>query len=163
NLRGGNANLRPQFTQSLDLGYQYDGRNASYGLTGYYRHNRDSVTDVTQYLGNGLSLTTKANLPRNDSAGLELIASRHLLSKLTYSVSGDAFYAQIDASALGISGLRETTGINAKVKLGYEPTAADSAQIAFTRTDKRLTPQGNISAINVVNIGYKRALTRALS
>ncbi len=163
NLRAGNANLKPQFTQSFDLGYQYDGPKSSYGVTGYYRRNKDSVTDVVEYLGNGVSLTTKTNLPRNDSAGLELMATGRLLSKLTYSVSADAFYAQIDASALGISGLRETTGVNAKVKLSYEPTVADSAQIAVTRTDKRLTPQGNISAINVVNLGYKRTLTPKLS
>ena len=163
NLRAGNPNLKPQFTQSFDVGYEYEGRSASYGLTGYYRRNKDSATDVTQYLGNGLSLTTKTNLPRNDSAGLELTATGHLLPKLTYSVSGDAFYTQIDATALGIPGLQSTTGLNAKVKLDYHPTSDDSAQVAFTRTDKRLTPQGSISAINVVNLGYKRAITSALS
>ena len=35
----------------------------------------------------------------------------------------------------------------------------DSAQITFTRTDRRLTPQGSLSAINIVNLGYKHALT----
>lgn len=163
NLRAGNPDLKPQFTQSFDLGYDYEGRNTSYGLTGYYRRNKDSATDVTQYLGNGLSLTTKTNLPRSDSAGLEFTATGHLLPKVTYSLSGDAFYTQIDATALGIPGLKSTTGLNAKAKLDYHPTSNDSAQITFTRTDKRLTPQGSISAINLVNLGYKRALTSALS
>lgn len=163
NLRGGNPNLKPQFTQSFDLGYEYEGHEASFELTGYYRRNRDSISDVTEDLGDGLSLTTKANLPRNNSAGLELSATGHLLRKLSYSLSGDAFYTQIDATALGSPGLKSTTGLNVKVKLDYQPTAADSAQLSFTRTDKRLTPQGSISAINVVNLGYKRALTTALS
>lgn len=163
NLRGGNSHLKPQFTQSFDLGLDYEGRSASYGLTGYYRRNKDSATDVTEYLGNGVSLTTKTNLPRSDSAGLELTATGHLLPKLTYSLSGDAFYTQIDTTALGIPGLKSTTGLNAKAKLDYHPTSADSAQIAVTRTDKRLTPQGSISAINIVNLGYKRTLTAALS
>ena len=163
NLRSGNPYLRPQFTQSFDLGYEYEGRGATYGLTGYYRRNKDSVTDVTEYLGNGVSLTTKDNLPKNNSAGLELTATGHLTSKLTYSLSGNAFYTQIDATALGIPGLKSTTGLNAKAKLDYRPTVNDSAQISFTRTDKRLTPQGSISAMNVVNLGYKRSLTSALS
>ncbi len=163
NLRAGNPNLKPQFTQSFDLGYEYDGRGATYGLTGYYHRNKDSVTDVTEYLGGNLSLTTKTNLPKNDSAGLEFSATGHLLPKLSYSLSGNAFYAQIDTSALGIPGLKATTGLNAKAKLDYHPTAADSAQLTFTRTDKRLTPQGSINAINVVNVGYKRVLTPALS
>jgi len=78
-------------------------------------------------------------------------------------VSGNAFYNQIDAKAIGFPGLKSTTGLNLKAKLDYHPTAADSAQIIFTRTDKRLTPQGSVNATNIVNLGYKRTLTHALS
>ena len=163
NLRAGNPNLRPQFTQSFDVGYDYEGRSQRIGLTGYYRRNKDSFTDVTQYLGSGVSLTTKSNLPKNDSAGIELTVTGRLFAKLSYSLSGNAFYTQIDATALGVPGLKSTTGVNAKAKLDYRPTVSDSAQITFTRTDKRLTPQGYISAINVVNLGYKHSLTAALS
>jgi outer membrane receptor for ferrienterochelin and colicin len=163
NLRAGNPNLRPQYTQSYELGYGYEGRGMSYGMTGYYRRNRDSVTDVTEYLDNGLSLTTKTNLPKNDSAGLEFTAAGHVVPKVTYSASGNLFHSQIDATGLGIPGLQSTTGLNAKVKLDYRPTAADSAQLTVTRTDKRLTPQGYVSAINLVNLGYKRQLKADLT
>ena len=163
NLRTGNPNLRPQYTQSFEVGYQYERRGSSYGLTGYYRRNTDSVTDLIEYLGNGVSLDTRTNLPRNDSGGLEFTASAHLVPSLACSVSGNAFYSQIDATQLGVPGLESTSGVNAKVKLDYRPTAGDSAQITFTRTDKRLTPQGDISAINIVNLGYKHAWTRELS
>jgi outer membrane receptor protein involved in Fe transport len=163
NLTAGNPNLRPQFTQSLDLGYGYEARAASYGVTAYYRRNSDSVTDLTEYLGNGTTLTTKTNLPSSDSAGLEFSATGYLLPKLGYNLSGNAFYTQIDATALGYPGLKSTTGVNLKAKLDYRPTAADSAQIIFTRTDKRLTPQGSVSAINIVNLGYKHVLRPGLS
>ncbi len=163
NLRAGNPNLKPEFTQSFDAGYEYEGHGATYGLTGYYRRNKGSITDVTQYLGGNLSLTTKTNLPRNDAAGLEFSATGRLLPKLAYSLSGNAFYNQIDATALGIPGLRSTTGLNLKARLDFRPTADDSAQLIFTRTDKRLTPQGSVSAVNIVNLGYKHALTSALS
>lgn len=163
NLRAGNPDLRPQYTESFDLGYSYEKRATSYGVSGYYRRNKDSVTDFIEYLGNGVSLDTKTNLPRNDSAGIELSANAHLLASLSYSVSANAFYNQIDATQLGVPGLESTTGINAKVKLDYRPTAADSAQVTFTRTDKRLTPQGYISAINLVNLGYKHVLSSHLS
>jgi hypothetical protein len=32
-----------------------------------------------------------------------------------------------------------------------------------TRTDKRLTPQGYVSAINIVNVGYKRQVKPGLT
>jgi outer membrane receptor protein involved in Fe transport len=163
NFNAGNPHLKPQLTQSYELGYGYEGRGSSYGLTGYYRRNKDSVTEVTEYLGGGFSLTTKTNLPKSDAAGLEFSASGHLSPKLSYNLSGNVFYTEFDATALGTPGLKSTTGVNLKAKLDYRPTAADSAQITFTRTDKRLTPQGSLGAINVVNLGYKRALTPALS
>jgi outer membrane receptor protein involved in Fe transport len=158
NLAAGNPNLKPQFTQSYEIGYGFEGQGLSYALTGYYRLNRDSVTDLTEYLGDGFSLTTKTNLPRSDSSGLEFTSNGRIVPQLSYSVSGNLFHSQIDASALGFPGLQSTTGLNAKLKLDYRPTAADSAQFSFTRTDKRLTPQGFIDAINIVNLGYRHQL-----
>ena len=163
NLRAGNANLQPQYTQSYEVAYGFEGHTFACQLTGYYRRNRDAVTDVTEYLGNGISLTTKANLPKNDSAGLELTSNGHIVSKLAYSLSGNLFYSQIDATALGAQGLRSTTGADAKLKLDYGPTSADSVQLVVTRTDKRLTPQGYISAINIVNVGYRRRIKADLT
>jgi outer membrane receptor protein involved in Fe transport len=163
NLQAGNPKLKPQFTQSYELGYAFEGQRFSYSTTGYYRLNRDSVTGVTEYLGNGFTLTTTTNLPRNDSAGLEFTVNGRLLPMLTYNLSGNLFHNQIDATALGSSGLQSTTGLNGKFKLDLRPTSDDSAQMTLTRTDKRLTPQGYAAAINLVNLGYKRQLRTDLS
>lgn len=163
NLYAGNPNLQPQYTQSYEIGYGFEGQGLAYQLTGYYRRNLDSVTDVTEYLSNGFSLTTKTNLPKNDLAGLEITSNGHIVPTLTYSVSANLFYSQIDACALGVPGLQSTTGVNAKLKLDYRPTSDDSVQLVVTRTDKRLTPQGYISAINLVNVGYKHQLKTALT
>jgi outer membrane receptor protein involved in Fe transport len=157
-LQAGNPDLKPQYAQSYETGYAYQNGARSYGATAYYRLNHDSVTDLTEYLGNGLTLTTKTNLPKDQSAGLEFTANGRIASQLSYSISGNLFYSQIDATALGFSGLRSTTGLNAKAKLDYRPTGAIAAQITVTRTDKRLTPQGYISAINLVNLGFRYEL-----
>ena len=163
NLRAGNAYLRPQYTQSYELGYGFESGRVSYQATAYYRRNRDSVTDVTQYLGNGVSLTTRTNLPKNDSTGLELTSNGRMTSQLSYSISANLFHTQIDATALGEPGLKSTSGVNAKIKLDYQPTTADSAQLSMTRADKRLTPQGYISAVNIVSVGYKHQVKRDLT
>lgn len=163
NLRSGNPELRPQYTQSFEVGYGYDAAGANYTLTGYLRRNRDSATEVLEQLGNGVSLATRANLPRNDASGLEVAASGHVLRQLAYTLSGNLFRSEIDASALGFAGLRTTSGLNAKLKLDYRPTARDSAQVTVNRQDRRLTPQGYVGAVNVVNLGYRRALGARLT
>ena len=163
NLVSGNPDLKPQFSQSYEVGYGYDRPGLNFAVTGYFRRNTDTVTTVTQPLAGGLTLTTKANLPTSDSAGVEVSADGHLVPKLSYSISSNLFYSQIDATALGASGLRSTTGINAKIKLDYRPTTSDAIQTTINRTDKRLTPQGYVDAINIVNLGYRRQLRRDLT
>jgi outer membrane receptor protein involved in Fe transport len=162
NLNAGNFDLKPQYSQSYETGYAYQHAAQSYGLTGYYRLNRDSFTDVTQYLADGVTLTTPANLPKDKSAGVEFTANGKILPQFGVSVSGNVFYSQIDASALGISGLQSTAGLNAKTRFDYHPTESNVLQLTVNRTDKRLTPQGYISAINIVNLGYKYQITNAL-
>ena len=158
NLRAGNPNLRPQDTWSYQLGYTAGGKAMSYGLTAYYRVDRDSFTTVTVPVSANVVLSTNANLPKSQAGGLEFSANGRLGKAVTYALSGDAFYAQIDATALGAPGLKSTTGVNLKASLDYHPTAVDTAQISFTRTDRRLTPQGFVGAINLVNLGYRRQL-----
>jgi outer membrane receptor protein involved in Fe transport len=162
NLRAGNANLRPQYTDSFELGYTYDTSGSTYSMDGYYRRNTDSVTDITENLGKGLALSTKTNLPLNDAAGVEFTVSAHPLRSLSLTLSGNAFYNQIDAEALGFAGLRSTTGLNGKLKLAYQPTKADTVELVATRTDKQLTPQGEIDAINIVNLGYRHGFSSSL-
>ena len=157
-LGTGNPYLRPQLTQSYELGYGFEGPGLAFDLTGYYRLNQDSMTDLTEYLGNGLTLTTKANLPKDDAAGLEASLNGRITDRLNYSVSSNLFYRRMDAPTLGNSGLQSTTGLNAKLKLDYRPTTRDVAQLTATRTARVLTPQGYVDAVNLMNIGFDHQL-----
>lgn len=163
NLRAGNPALRPQDTWLAELGYAWDGHGRAWGATAYARIDRDAVTDVEQPLGGGVVLITKANLPQSRSAGLDFNANGKLWRQLSYDFSGSAFYAQIDAGQVvgtGLTGplLKSTVGLNLKASLEYRPTGADLFQASLSRTDRRLTPQGFVSAINLVNLGYRRQL-----
>jgi len=166
NLRAGNANLLPQDTWAYEFGYTGAFKSLSYGATAYYQFNRDSFTTVTEPQSADVTLTRQENLPKSKAAGLDFNVGGKLWSRLSYAASGNLFYSQINATALGVagtSGLRDTLGLNAKASLDWKPTAADTAQISFSRTDKRLTPQGSIGAINLVNLGYRRKLWGNLS
>ena len=173
NLRAGNPNLRPQETWSYQLGYVYTGPKLTYGATAYYRMDHNSFTDLIVPLGAGVVLDTRTNLPASHSAGLEANAGGKLGRRLSFSLSANAFYTQIDATQLGAAlpgaalpgalGLKSTTGVDMKASLDWRPTRRDALQVAFTRQDRRLTPQGQISAINLVNLGFKHQLRPDLS
>lgn len=158
NLRAGNPYLRPQDTWIAEAGYTTRRWDQALGGTVYVRQDKDSVTDIIQPVSEDVVLATKTNLPQSRAGGFEFSLSGKILPPLSYNVSGDAFYAQIDASALGLTGLRSTTGVNLKGGLDARLSSVDTVQVSLTRQDRRLTPQGFIGAINQVNFGYKRQL-----
>jgi outer membrane receptor for ferrienterochelin and colicin len=121
------------------------------------------VTDVTQVVSEAVVLTTKVNLPKDTAQGLEFSVDGHLTSRLSFALSGNLFHDEIDATSLALTGLKVTTGLNAKASLDYHPTSADTAQLSFTRSDKRLTPQGYIGAIDLVNLGFKHQIRTNLA
>jgi outer membrane cobalamin receptor len=162
--RAGNVHLLPGYTQSYELGYGLQGHDLAWQLTGYYRRNHDASAAVTKYLGNGVLLSTQENLPRDDFEGLELTADGHFGPRLSLSVSANLYQNQVDASALGIPGLRSTRGVDAKLKLDYRATAWDAAQLSINRTDRQLgAQQGYGVAVNVVNAGYRHKLRADLA
>ena len=163
NLRAGNPALQPQDTQALEAGYRVEAARQSHGLTAYVRENRNSVTDVLQVLGPDVVLATKTNLPRSLATGLEFNTEGRLAPEWNYKLGGNLFHTQIDATALGASGLKSTTGLNLKASLDFHPSSTDTAQASFSRADKRLTPQGYVDAINLVNVGYRHKLDEQLS
>lgn len=157
--RAGNPRLRPGFTQSYELGM--DGllqNRLNYQVTGYYRRNRDSAIGVVSYLGSGLAVSTQANLMRDDFAGIEIATDGRLGARVTYSVSADAFRGEVQSGTLGQPRLRSSSGVNAKIKIGYKPTERDSAQVSLNRADSRSTAQGYERSLTVVNLGYRRRL-----
>jgi hypothetical protein len=159
NLKSGNPSLLPQDTESFELAYSHAADGLDYAVAGYFRRSRDKVTLLTRALPDGVTLTTKTNLPLSESGGLEFIANGRITNKVTYGLSADVFYNQIDARSLGAPGLQSTVGVNGKANIDYHPTALDTAQIAFTHSDRRLTPQGYVAAVSQVNFGYRRQLS----
>ena len=135
----------------------------NYDLTAYYRFDRNTAIPVTEPVSSVVTLTTIENLPKSKAAGLDFSAGGKVGSWLSYSLSGDFFYSQVNGVALVGGALRDTLGINGKASVDWSPTTADTVQMSFSRTDKRLTAQGYVSAINLVNLGYQRRLWGGLS
>lgn len=163
NYRAGNPDLRPQITDSYELGWQYRKGPASYLATAYYRESRDGVTDVVRDLGGGVFLTTRENLAKSRNGGLELVANGKLTPKLSYNISGNAFWNEIDASDLGFTDTRSGTTLSGRASLSWQATPKDFFQLNGFTSGKRLTPQGYREPISLLNLGYRRKVSDKLN
>ncbi len=163
NLRQGNPQLKPELTNSLELGYRHDADGRSWQLTGYYRKSRNGDTELLKVISSDVVLITEANLPSSQSGGLEFIASGKLLPKLSYAVSGNAFYNQVNAQALGVGGTRSAMSLNIKGSMNYQPTTLDRWQVSINGNGKRLTSQGYVLPVTTVNLGYRHQLSEKIA
>jgi outer membrane receptor protein involved in Fe transport len=163
NYFAGNPDLEPQITDSYELGYQYRKGPASYLATAYYRESRDGVTSVVRDLGDGVFLTTRENLAKSRNGGLELVANGKLTPKLSYNVSGNAFWNEIQSNTPGVAGTREGTTLSGRASLSWQATPKDFFQLNGFTSGKRLTPQGYREPLSMLNLGYRRKVTDKLN
>ncbi|MDR7231083.1 outer membrane receptor protein involved in Fe transport [Caulobacter sp. BE264] len=163
NFRAGNPNLKPQVTDSFELGWQYRKGPTTYLATAFYRDTRDGVTDVVKDLGGGVFLTTRENLAKSRNGGLEFVVVGRLTPKLTYNVSGQAFWNEIDAASLGFTGKRSDTSLSGRANLNYQATPKDFFQINAFTSGRRITPQGYREPFEMINLGYRRKVNDKLN
>lgn len=161
--RAGNPNLMPQETHSVEVGYETRTHGATLAATAYARRSLNGMTDVSRYISPTVLLTTKENLGKSTSGGVELSASGKLASALSYNLSTNVFYNQIDAANLGLVGKRSAVGYTGKASADYALTPKDLFQISASYSGKRLTAQGHRLPSSSVNLGYRRKLTNDLS
>ena len=164
NFRSGNPDLKPQTTDSFELGYERRKDGAIYQATFYYRDVRDAVTEEVRDLGGGVLLTTRSNIGESRVAGVELVANGRLSRKLSYNASGNAYWTEIDGRGVGVGGrLREATTASGRVNLSWQVTDKDFVQLNGFLNGKRLTPQGYVKPMGGVNLGYRHKFDDRLS
>lgn len=163
NYRQGDPRLKPQVTDSFEVAYQLRKGFNYYLGTLYWREARDGVTDVVRELPGGALLTTKANLAKSRSGGLELVANARLTPKISYTISGNAAWNEIGATDLGFPDSRSTWTVSGYAALNVQATPKDFLQISGFATGKRLTPQGYKEPTGMLLLGYRHKFNDRLS
>lgn len=163
NYRQGDPRLKPQVTDSFEVAYQLRKGFNYYLGTLYWREARDGVTDVVRELPGGALLTTKANLAKSRSGGLELVANARLTPKISYTISGNAAWNEIGATDLGFPDSRSTWTVSGYAALNIQATPKDFLQISGFAIGKRLTPQGYREPTGMLNLGYRHKFNDRLS
>jgi outer membrane receptor protein involved in Fe transport len=163
NLRRGNPFLLPEVTDSLELGLQHRKSGTFYSGTAFYRRSTGGVTDIISDVGNGVFLTTRANLATATRVGVELIANGRLSPKLSYNASATVQWHEIDPRVGGVSNPRSITTGTVRTNLSWQPTPNDFFQLNANYAGRQLLPQGYRESGPILNLGYRRKVNDRLS
>jgi outer membrane receptor protein involved in Fe transport len=163
NFRSGNPHLKPQQTQSFEVGYAYRQTPVLFLATLYYRQNRDGFGDVLTDLGGGVFLTQPQNLATSRSTGLELTLNGKFSPTLSYSVTGGVSSTRLDSLGPTFAPTRELVAAGGQGALTWTPTAKDLFQLNAFVNPKRLTSQGQVEPMMAVDLGWRHRLSDRLA
>ncbi len=162
-LRRGNPFLLPEVTDSFELGLQHRKSGTFLSATGFYRHSTGGVTDIISDIGDGVFLTTRANLATATRAGVELVANGRLSRTLSFNASATLLWHEIDSRIGGVSDPRSITTGTVRGNISWQPTPNDFFQLNANYAGRQLLPQGYRESGAVLNLGYRRRVNDRLS
>lgn len=158
NIRVGNPDLKPEYTNSFQLSYLKFFGGFTINPSFYYRHTSDAITRYRTQLDSVTTLTTFQNLDKSDALGAELIAGYQ--GKNNLSINGSVNYsynklygASIDPG-LDNSGSSWNAKLNAGMKIWYDI----DLQIAYSYQGKRPMITGDMEPFSSFEAGIKKDL-----
>ena len=155
----GNPDLKPEETQSYELGYEQRHGQATYTATLYYRRKINQINQVETQLADGIIQYSFGNIGRNQATGLELSANGKLTSTLSYSASTNISWNQIEAANLVANAPSESAyAMGGRLNLNWQATAKDMLQFNASAGPRRLIAQGFILPNYAVNLGWRHKL-----
>jgi outer membrane receptor protein involved in Fe transport len=161
NLRIGNPHLKPADVHSVEFGYQYKKKKTTFLSTIYYRYTYNAMTDIVRFINDTVKLTTRENLSKSRSAGLELVFSTSIGKLATLNLSTNTYYNSIDASSLGYGSNKSIISWSANLSAGIDLTKSTVLQVTSSYIAETLTPQGKQLPSFVMNTGLKQELFKS--
>jgi len=100
NLSAGNPYLKPEFTNSFELGHLISFKSTSFNTTLFYRETNNMITRVLNVLDSGMTFTSYQNLDKGSSFGLEFIYTQGIFKwwkiNSNFSLFGTKYYGTSD-------------------------------------------------------------------
>ncbi|HPI30562.1 MAG TPA: TonB-dependent receptor family protein [Bacteroidales bacterium] len=141
NLSAGNPYLKPEFTNSFELGHLVSFKETSFNTTLFYRETNNMITRVLNVLDSGMTFTSYQNLDKGSSFGLEFIYTQGIFKwwkiNANFSLFGTKYYGE--SSIVGFNDIHPswTTKINSSMTFWK----SFDVQLGFNYNSSQITAQ----------------------
>ncbi|MEG0925468.1 TonB-dependent receptor [Chryseobacterium sp.] len=169
-IKVGNPALRPQFTNSIELGYKYNWDNGYLYSALYHRFANGTITRISStVLGSNLIYAIFQNAGRSYNTGLEAIWNQKVSDVYSFNINGNVYRNQINAFSVqnlypkaNIFSADKQSAVSGNVKLNniFHFSKGLDAQITAVYLAPDIIPQGKIKARFTMDIGLKKAIQK---
>lgn len=142
NYFSGNPNLNPEYSHSVELGYQRYLKKGSFLTSVYYRYKTGIRERITFLTDDGIQRNIPINLGTGNSAGWEMSVSYDLTDWWSFNGNVNVYYWQTEGSFEGVDYGNETAAGDFKVSTEFTIADRLDLQPSFNYRSKRKSAQG---------------------
>lgn len=169
-IKVGNPGLRPQFTNSYELGYKTTLKKGYYYAAAYHRSTNGTITRIaTQVPPSTLIYTVFQNAGRSSNTGVEMILQQDFSKTFSLSTNLNIYRNIIDAftvqnkypvASAYTAGKETITSGNLKVNTLLHLPKQTDVQVTAIYLAPDIIPQGKIGTRFSVDAGIKRQIQK---
>ena len=167
-IKVGNPALRPQFTNSFELGFK-NGWNTGYFYGAlYHRISEGTITRVATTVDNtNLIYNISQNAGKSYNTGIEVVISQELSNRVNINLNLNGYYNQIDAFIVVnqypientfTADEQEIYSGNIKLNTNFKFGKNTEAQLTAIYLAPDIIPQGTINSRFSLDLGIKKAI-----
>ena len=167
-IKVGNPALRPQFTNSFELGFK-NGWNTGYFYGAlYHRISEGTITRVATTVDNtNLIYNISQNAGKSYNTGIEVVISQELSNRVNINLNLNGYYNQIDAFIVVnqypientfTADEQEIYSGNIKLNTNFKFGKNTEAQLTAIYLAPDIIPQGTINSRFSLDLGIKKSI-----
>lgn len=169
-IKVGNPALRPQFTNSIELGYKNVWSSGYFYTALYHRFADGTITRISSIVpGSTLIYAIFQNAGRSYNTGLEAILNKKVSDAYSFNINGNLYRNQIDAFTVqnlypqpNIFSAEQQTAISGNLKLNnmFHFAKGLDAQLTAVYLAPDIIPQGKIMSRFSIDAGLKKSVQK---
>lgn len=169
-IKVGNPALRPQFTNSFELGYKTSWKSGYFYSAYYYRFANATITRISTIVPNStLIYTIFQNAGKSHNTGLEIVLNQEVAKWYSFNINANAYYNQIDAFTVEnlypvphtFSADKQTIfSGNVKLNNNFHLPKNFDLQVTAVYLAPDIIPQGKIGQRFSLDLGLKKSIQK---
>ncbi len=161
NIRTGNPNLDPEYTDSYELEANRTFKKFSATATLYYRYIHDPVQRYRRFdAATGISNVTFENINSAQNYGLEFILNGNLYKWWSFTLSSNIYQNEIDASNLEANLKSSDIAISSRILTSIKLPYQFDFQLTYSYRAPFETPQGSMKDMRMASLALSKKLMK---
>lgn len=167
-IRVGNPALEDEYTDNIELSYQKTLKNSFVSLEAYYRSTKNKISRLQQMDENNITYMSFANMDRDYSLGLELMANLQFTKWFRMNLSGNYYYYHLLGNLYSGAVDQSNYNYDFRADLNFMITSLMRFQLNGMYRAPSVTAQGEMAEFYMLNTAlrydfFDRKLTATLN